>query len=177
MMGFLSFFLCTRSLTDWLPLDEFEVALFLRESRTRHSLLTRQKTFEEPDDGGRKNESNRNNTADAGIVVDSDEEGEEGIDLHNIPAANDQDDDTISTVGEQAASQARTLQKPDEDEKKLRFRTNYESFNIYGWVLCLLVTRKGDATRQAVSAEPKGQVLMEEWMSTQAQGGLDEEGA
>lgn len=161
-------------LTDWL-LDEFEVALFLRESRTRHSLLTRQKTFEEPDDGGRKNELNRNNTADAGIVVDSDEEGEEGIDLHNIPAANDQDD-TMSIAGERAAPQAQSLQEPDEDEKKLRFRTNYESFNIYGWVLCLLVTRKGDATRQAVSAEPKGQVLMEEWMSTQAQGGLDEEG-
>ena len=157
-------------------LDEFEVALFLRESRTRHSLLTRQKTFEEPD-GGRRNESSSNNTADAGILVESDEEGESGLNLHNIPAANDENDTTSASkrraespeINEQAA------QERDEDEKKLRFRTNYESFNIYGWVLCLLVTRKGDATRKAAPAEPKGQVLMEEWMSTQAQGGLDEE--
>ena len=168
--------------------DEFEVALFLRESRTRHALLTRQKTFEEPDDGKAKPVDRPASTAEAGILVESDDETEEP-DLHHIPPANTDDENDISTKrsaedsDNQRASKRQKgkqmeppIQEDEEgDEKKLRFRTNYESFNIHGWVLCLLVTRKGDVARKEAPSEPKRQVLMEEWMSTQAQGGLEEE--
>lgn len=167
--------------------DEFEVALFLRESRTRHSLLTRQKTFEEP--GSRQSQrDNQPASTEGGILVESDDDA--GFDIHNIPAA-DTDTNTSSNSKRQAADQSDTSPEPserapkrrkeqlaqaqeEEDEKKLKFRTNYESFNIYGWVLCLLVTRRGDSARKKAS-EPRGQVLMEEWMSTQAQGDVDEE--
>ena len=172
-------------------IDEFEVALFLRESRTRHSLLTRQKTFDEPDDDKTKTVDRSATTAETGILVESDDEAGEP-DLHNIPPASADDEDDVST-NKRSAEDSNTpdnqraskrqkgkqieppIQDDEEDEKKLRFRTNYESFNIYGWVLCLLVTRKGDAARKEAPSEPKRQVLMEEWMSTQAQGGLEEE--
>lgn len=174
--------------------DDFEVALFLRESRTRHSLLTRQKTFEEPDDAQKRKPINQAaGSADTGILVESDDDDDETEpSLHNIPAATDDDTSTkrpAETDSPDASPERQrtskrqkgkhaALDEEDQDEKKLRFQTNYESFNIYGWVLCLLVTRKGVAAKQAGTAdtaEPKRQVLMEEWMATQAQGDMDEE--
>lgn len=169
--------------------DDFEVALFLRESRTRHSLLTRQKTFEDSDDAQKRKPVDRAaGSADTGILVESDDEAEAEPSLHNIPAATDDDTptkrpaetDSPDASPERLRSSKRQKEKraasdEDQDEKKLRSRTNYESFNIYGWVLCLLVTRKGVAAKHAHTAEPKHQVLMEEWMATQAQGDMDEE--
>ena len=77
-------------------IDEFEVALFLRESRTRHSLLTRQKTFEEPGDDKTKPVDRSASTAETGILVESDDEAEEP-DLHNIPPASADDENETST--------------------------------------------------------------------------------
>lgn len=57
----------------------------------------------------------------------------------------------------------------DNDEKKLEFATTYDGFSILGWMLCLLVTRKGERTRPSDN-NSEGQVLLEEWISTQAQG-------
>lgn len=153
-------------------IDDFEVSLFLRETRTRHSLLTRHKTVEDP--------AQEANTAETGILVESDDDDDDGdgaAHLHDIPAADE------STTAESPASapapnnehrkKKMQTQTQTQDEKKLRFRTSYESFNIHGWVLCLLVSRK--AVSVSAEAEPKGQVLMEEWMSTQAQAqGVDE---
>lgn len=171
-----------------LVIDEFEIALFLRESRTRHSLLTRQKTFEEPDKDKPKPVNRSASTAETGILVESDDEAE-GPDLHNIPPASAYEEHDVSTnkrsantPDNQRASKRQKgkqteppIQDDEGDEKKLRLRTNYESFNIHGWVLCLLVTRKGDDVSKEAPSEPKRQVLMEEWMSTQAQGGLEDE--
>lgn len=174
-----------------LVIDEFEIALFLRESRTRHSLLTRQKTFEEPDEDKPKPVDRSASTAETGILVESDDEAE-GPDLHNIPPASADEEHDVSTnkrsaedpitPDNQRASKRQKgkqteppIQDNEGDEKKLRFRTKYESFNIHGWVLCLLVTRKGDVASKEAPSEPKRQVLMEEWMSTQAQGGLEDE--
>lgn len=149
-----------------MAIDDFEVSLFLRETRTRHSLLTRHKTFEDPDQDANTNANDDSNTAETGILVESDDEDDDE-DLHNIPAADESN--TAASAASASVPSERRKKKQTQDEKKLRFRTSYESFNIHGWVLCLLVSRK------AVSAEPKGQVLMEEWMSTQAQAqGVDE---
>ncbi|PKX98308.1 uncharacterized protein P174DRAFT_456044 [Aspergillus novofumigatus IBT 16806] len=176
-----------KPVKDVIAEDEFEVALFLRESRTRHSLLTRHKTFEGAGDttdipvirsegGGDK------------ILVESDSEAD--TDLRDIPQANTSDangkrrrgTDVQSPDGERTSKRQKETDSPldelsaDGDDKKLGFRTQYEGFNIYGWVLCLLVTRKGDKARaRPAASDTSRQALMEEWISTQAQGNLDED--
>ncbi|PLB45588.1 hypothetical protein P170DRAFT_457902 [Aspergillus steynii IBT 23096] len=179
---------------DVIAEDEFEVALFLRESRTRHSLLTRHKEFEDQGHGtgvGRNKGKNpeAGTQADTGILVESESEDESG--LRNIPqAGTDEDEDGGETSGKRRRATAGSSgddvrvskRQKDQDwgdddgeDKKMRFRTNYEGFNIYGWTLCLLVTRKGGRARPAATpSEPSRQALMEEWMSTQ-QGDVDEE--
>lgn len=161
------------------------MAIFLRESRTRHSLLTRQKTFQQP---GKKGDvttgtkpgkglsgsaTDSSRPTDIEVIPDSDDEPE--FDLHDIPQA-------AENEAEESRSSSRSRRKrvevespvPEEgDEKKLGFSTHYESFNICGWVLCLLITRKGDRARSSAT-EPK-QPLMEEWISTQAQTAVDED--
>lgn len=161
-------------------IDDFEVSLFLRETRTRHSLLTRHKTIEDPYQEANTNENQKDdNTAETGILVESDDDDDDDQDthLHDIPAADESTTaESPASASAAAASNERRKKKKQtqtQDEKKLRFRTSYESFNIHGWVLCLLVSRK--AVSVSAEAEPKGQVLMEEWMSTQAQAqGADE---
>lgn len=196
-----------RGKNGWLIIyairvEEFEVALFLRESRTRHSLLTRHKEFGEEEEGGYAVRRGMGGGSDSGaarggILIESDEE--EGLEMRDIPQASGDDDDDDNAAGgkrqrddadwqsDDSPERRRTLKRrkdegtlsrdaDDGDDKKMRFRTNYEGFNIYGWVLCLLVTRKGDKTgTRAAPAEPGRQVLMEEWISSQAQGDLPEE--
>ncbi|EIT79741.1 hypothetical protein BDV35DRAFT_381153 [Aspergillus flavus] len=181
-----------KPVKDVIAEEDFEVSLFLRESRTRHSLLTRHKEFDEPDNASSRKEGAQNpprpaesssGVADAGILVESDSES--NIDLRDIPQATAEEndkkgkrhrdaDEAVDTTANSRASKRRKDEEPD--DKKLRFRMNYEGFNIYGWTLCLLVTRKGDKVRASTgSSEPTRQALMEEWMSTQAQGDVDEE--
>lgn len=63
-----------------------------------------------------------------------------------------------------------------EDDKKLGLNITYDGFNIWGWVLCLLVTRRGEKARTTKAASGgSGQALMEEWISTQTPGDLDED--
>ncbi|KAL4811025.1 hypothetical protein BDV18DRAFT_4553 [Aspergillus unguis] len=159
-----------KPVKDVIAEDDFEVALFLRESRTRHSLLTRHKHFEEPGSKRAQKESTVGGAQpDTGILVESDSESE--MNLNDIPQAGSDDK---SQRGKRKRDQP--SEEPETEDKKLRFRTNYEGFNIHGWMLCLLVTRKGEKGKARVeAAEPKRQVLMEEWISTQAQGDLDEE--
>ncbi|KAB8235078.1 uncharacterized protein BDW43DRAFT_38599 [Aspergillus alliaceus] len=180
-----------KPVKDVIAEEDFEVSLFLRESRTRHSLLTRHKEFDEPKNTLREGMGNQSGPmkgssggVDGGIVVESDSES--NLDLHDIPQATAEEgndsrgkrrrntDEPVDTAASRRVSKRRKDEEPD--DKKMRFRTNYEGFNIYGWVLCLLVTRKGDkAGAKSVSSESTRQALMEEWMSTQAQGVVDEE--
>lgn len=173
-------------------LDEFEVAIFLRESRTRHSLLTRNKTFHgkenevkdwrmelKPDHVSGDTAANPANSADGEIMIESDSEAD--LELHNIPES---EDEVALGNGSRSSKRSRTTRRDQEppedtlgsDEKKLRFSTHYESFNIHGWVLCLLITRKGDKTRPSVGVSKSNrQPLMEEWISTQAQASVDDD--
>lgn len=185
-------------LTNVFP-DEFEVAIFLRESGTRHSLLTRHKTFAE--DGKIQSTSNKltgteyspihvGDETDAARHVIADSDGESELDLHDIPEASQIEENTSkrrrtltgSDDPSDAQSAAKRTRRQDEiendteDEKKLGMITTYEGFNIWGWVLCLLVTRKGERARSSnLTSETTGQVLLEEWISTQAPGGVDDE--
>ncbi|KAJ5130368.1 uncharacterized protein N7515_006407 [Penicillium bovifimosum] len=182
-----------KPVKDVISEDDFEVAIFLRESRTRHSLLTRNKTFhgkgnqnqdlnselkQEADSGDTI--TNPVSSANGGIMIESDSEPD--LDLHDIPESGDEDAVQDAQQSDRRGRTAKTgrVQPEDEtgeDEKKLGFSTHYESFNICGWVLCLLITRKGARSKQpsAVNSESSRQPLMEEWISTQAQASVDED--
>lgn len=165
--------------TNELIIDDFEVGIFLRESRTRHSLLTRTKTFNEP----KKNEETDDPTApfrealtgaDTEIVIDSGSESE--VELHDIPeATGDESAPDTTRKGRKKTQDKPTDAEDTKDEKKLGFSTRYEGFNISGWVLCLLIARKGDHTRAPVKTAETNQPLMEQWISTQAQGDVAED--
>ena len=91
--------------------------------------------------------------------------------IDRIPSASDGAEDverpkrrarngTSSKVGEEDVE--------EDDKKKLAFKTSYEGFSIWGWVLCLLVDRKGGPGKKATG--PDAQALMAEWItSTQLQ--------
>jgi hypothetical protein len=183
-----------------LPLtDDFDVSIFLRESGTRHSVVTRQKTFK--DQAQEVANANANELAGWGdspihvadesdptvsVLVESDEEPQ--INLRDIPDAaggveDDQppkrrrqprgtgvqtpDDGSPSSKRKKAELSSVTL--GTEDQKKLSLQTVYEGFSIWGWVLCLLITRKAGKARDGKAAAGlTGSALMEEWISTQA---------
>lgn len=160
------------------------MAIFLRESRTRHSLLTRQKTFQQPGKKGdattgskpgkglSESATDSSKPIDVEVIPDSDDEPE--FDLHNIPqAVEDEPEESNSSSRRRRRVPMESPELEDKDEKKLGFSTHYESFNICGWVLCLLITRKGDRARPNAT-EPK-QPLMEKWISTPAQTTVDED--
>jgi hypothetical protein len=74
----------------------------------------------------------------------------EESDDENAPMATDQIPAADGPVG-------------DEDKKKLGFMTTYDGFSIWGWVLCLLVTRKGGPSKKKTDSTA-AQALMEEWI-------------
>ncbi|CAI7665121.1 unnamed protein product [Penicillium bialowiezense] len=173
-----------RPVKDVIAEDEFEVAIFLRESRTRSSLLTRNKTFhghgvqsEYPDAESKLGDDTENPAGSANdeIMIESDSEPEG---LHDIPESTGDEALVSARPKRKSQSKAGGVQLEENtgsDEKKLRFSTHYESFNICGWVLCLLVTRKGGKAKpSAATAETPRQPLMEEWISTQAQASVDD---
>lgn len=148
--------------------------------------MTRNKTFHEPDSKKNKKlkpEPGEELTEDsavpaqstrAEVILDSDD-SEAEVDLRNIPEAAEDANSVEAIMLSDIGMKAQAGEEPAGDEKKLRFSTHYESFNITGWVLCLLITRKVDrALSRTATTEPK-QPLMEEWISTQAQTGLGED--
>jgi len=90
-----------------------------------------------------------------------DESDEEIVNLAHIPHAEDVDVDSDRGLD---------TNEEDDDKKKLGFKTTYEGFSIWGWVLCLFVERKGGPKKQASELGPNSQALMQEWIaSTQEQ--------
>ncbi|KAI5303828.1 hypothetical protein KEM56_007146 [Ascosphaera pollenicola] len=166
---------------DVLVGDEFEVAIFLRETGTQHSLMARKKAFAPTGD-----------TADASNPIEiRDEEEEPHVSLEDIPVDSQSrqcnqitsgSDETLSEGNgdkKPPAERKRTNQNSD-DDKKLAASITYDGFSIWGWILCLLVTRRKTGKQTDVrvhqpppeSSTPSGaskdaQNLMEEWISTQ----------
>lgn len=125
--------------------DDFEVSIFLTEIRTRHALLVKNKTFAESssdDTGGNR----------AQPVLIREESDDEDFQLKDIPAAGDKAEDDVEEYRD--------------DKKKLHLNTTYDGFSIWGFVLCLLVERKGGPGRKDQRSDG-AQALMEEWISTQ----------
>jgi hypothetical protein len=126
------------------------------------------------------------------VLVESDEEPQ--INLRDIPDATEGVEDDrparcrrrprgagVETPDDGSHPSKRKKAEPSsvplgtEDQKKLSLQTAYEGFTIWGWILCLLITRKGGkASDGKATAGSTGPALMEEWISTQALQDYDE---
>lgn len=84
-------------------------------------------------------------------------------------------------VSEQASITGNTAQDQDEGQrgdetKKLGLRTSYDGFSIYGRILCLVVKRRGARNAAPASGAASGsQAMLENWVSTQAVAGQQDE--
>ncbi|EXJ61373.1 uncharacterized protein A1O5_11931 [Cladophialophora psammophila CBS 110553] len=157
-----------KSVKDVVQQDDFEVSIFLTEIRTRHCLLVKNKTFKQKGPI-RSNNSNKMTGADHDAVMVQDESDEENANLSDIPSAEDLEgrhgDPSHPSVGRNLDDGGE-----DDDKKKLGFMTTYEGFNIWGWVLCLFIERKGGLSKKASGIQGSSQALMQDWIqSTQEQ--------
>lgn len=127
------------------------MSIFLTEVRTRHALLVKNKTFADGNvpDANVQAGSNR-----AQPMLIREENEDEDFQMNDIAAADGQAD-----------MDNRVAQ---DDKKKMRFDTTYNGFNIWGFVLCLLVERRGGQGKKLQGSDGgSAQALMEEWISTQ----------
>ncbi|KAF7506342.1 hypothetical protein GJ744_011808 [Endocarpon pusillum] len=128
---------------DVVTKDEFEVSVFLTQLGTRHSFLTKSKTFNKSRITGHATKLTGSDTQPVVIREESDDD--------NTPLPMDRTQQEEDALGA-------------DDKKKLGLKTTYEGFSIWGWVLCLLVARKGGPSKRRTE-NVAGQVLMEEWIS------------
>lgn len=121
----------------------------------------------EPGRSGRKRRK-RSSTGD-----DDDDYGDNG---NNDDARNDQGQDAAQGV-EKPSSSSKRLRMARQQEKSLEpkplFHASYNGFRIGGWTLCLLITRRRPSHER--KASPSGQILMEEWISSQLPREIEDE--
>ncbi|KIW42733.1 uncharacterized protein PV06_06250 [Exophiala oligosperma] len=146
-----------KSVKDVVKQDDFEVSIFLTEIRTRHSILVKNKTFNERPLLGSNTGGTSIGAARDSVII-QDESDEEDVNLAQIPQAEHHDEESDAVMP--------TID--DDDKKKLGFKTTYEGFSIWGWVLCLFIERKGGPGKKSSGVE--AQALMQDWIaSTQGQ--------
>ena len=138
--------------------DDFEVSIFLTEVGTRHALMVKQKTFSDREPI--KSNSNKLTGHAADPVMIREESDDDDLEISDIPAARDGDGSDPEDDFERGPDR-------QDDKKKLGFNTTYDGFNIWGFVLCLLVERRGGPGNKSNAGGGHAQALMEEWISTQ----------
>lgn len=122
----------------------------MTEAGTRHALLVKSKTFAEHE---ANNQLSDGKGGRAQPVMIREESDEEDFRVRDVPAATLDEDDGVNGF--------------HDDKMKLRFNTTYDGFNIWGFILCLLVERKGGPSKKTPGEGGGAQALMEEWISTQ----------
>lgn len=156
-----------KSVKDVVQQDDFEVSIFLTEAGTRHALMIKNKTFQNRETATAK-DGKRTVSSDGPVTI-NEESDDEDVSMRDIPAAINVEDG-INSGSEDAENRTppRNGTVADDDKKKLGFTTSYDGFNIWGFILCLLVERKGGAGKKPQSrADGNAQALMEEWIATQ----------
>lgn len=199
--------------------DDFEVSLFLTNSGTRHTVMTKQKTLRTTPLKILSNSSRLTGGHDS-VQVEIRQESHDSprIDLKDVPAApaptivvsddsprrstrsgitrrkrkspapaaesggGDSGSDSDLYAPPLKRQKTPTIAIPDgdadspfdhdpeaedDDKKKLGLETEYEGFNIYSRILCIVVKRRGVTGRRpgaAPGAVAKGKI-MEEWIS------------
>jgi len=145
----------------------------LTELKTRHSLIVKHKTFKQKaslstNNGGKMTAANHG----VDSIMIRDESDDEDIAISDIPAADDESDveETSRKLDEDFNPEQ------DDDKKKLGFKTTYDGFSIWGWVLCLFVERKGGPGKKSAAAtEGNAQALMQDWITSTQQQKEDDE--
>ncbi|KAF2703904.1 hypothetical protein K504DRAFT_442660 [Pleomassaria siparia CBS 279.74] len=84
-------------------------------------------------------------------------------------------DDSFRFESAPLTKRARTIEPSpsdadEDDKKKLAMSTSYDGFSIYGRILCLVVKRKGLRNPASGGRELSSQHMLENWVSTQAEG-------
>ncbi|TVY44219.1 hypothetical protein LOCC1_G005802 [Lachnellula occidentalis] len=189
-----------KGVKDVVVEEDFEVSIFLTETSTRHSLLTKQKHFRDTGKKGLQSNSQKltgatNDTAidiEDAPVVRREESEEDGLNLEDLPAAEDleslfvADDEgtrrskrhrasiNIDSSPESSGLSPRPkrrkededhpIEEGNDDKKKMAMETTYDGFSIYGRVLCLVVKRKDKKGKQP--AMSGGQAMMEDWITS-----------
>lgn len=122
------------------------------------------------------------------------EEDEEGANLSDIPLAeaeqeprrsarakpgrhdeNQQSDDSDEDLFVPEAAMTEQDNVEQDDKKKMGLDTSYDGFSIYGRILCLVVKRRGVRSNAASGAPASSQQMLENWVSTQAAGSIEDE--
>jgi len=184
-----------KSVRDIVHEDDFEVSIFLTETSTTHSILTKQKSFaDKPQLKSNSNKlgdwlNNQDNPLDveAGEVprVLLEEDAEETR-LQDIPEArnaqndgifvhsSDEEDEEVfqtqqplSKKRKRVSDKSQEVSRAGDDKKKLALSTAYEGFSIYGRILCLIVKRKDGVKRTTATGATSGSQMLENWVSTQ----------
>lgn len=212
-------------------IDDFEVSLFLTNSGTRHTVITKRKTFRAApqkllSNSSRLTGGDRAESVQLEILRESTEDDHSPrLSLNDIPAAptptivvpdNDADPEPTPRRSARTKSQKRKSPAPpasdggagsdldsdtsaprppkrrktptitildedgadglfadeaeqgDDDKKKMALDTEYEGFNIYSHILCVVVKRRGNVGRKTPATEAKGAAagrVMEEWIT------------
>ena len=174
--------------------DDFEVAVFLTETSTRHSILRKEKRAMTKKE--RLGSTNRRltGTKDAPLEIADAVAGlmrEESVEvkLADLPAADEDEGHRQAAMSKEGSGEGLFVSDGDEDEedvvrgkddqditmgggeddkKKLSLNTTYDGFSIYGRILCLVVKRKGSVKGKeaAVGSADSGKAMMEEWISS-----------
>lgn len=134
--------------------------------------MTKSKTFTDKEEI-KSNSSKLTGTDNEPVVVlEENDDDSELIPLDKIPSAHEEEEEEEEETRPRKRSRdgrfRQLAEEQEDDKKKLGFNTSYEGFSIWGWVLCLLVDRKGGPGKKVSKTD--GQALMAEWItSTQLQ--------
>ncbi|KAL9107921.1 MAG: hypothetical protein Q9227_007243 [Pyrenula ochraceoflavens] len=159
-----------KATKDIIKEEDFEVSVFLTEIGTRHYVLTKNKTFQERKARAKDYSNRLTEHTDQPIAIADDMSEDGSISMDQIPPAR-ADDSSAEPVeigsSESESEHANHEREPEEGEekKKSAFRTTYEGFSIWGWVLCLFVTRTGVPGKKTAGEQAASQALMEEWIA------------
>lgn len=172
--------------------DDFEVSLFLANSGTRHTVMTKRKALRSAPRLLANSSRLTGGHDSVHVEIRQEPLDSPGIGLGDIPAMEDRGGDSSSDSDPYAPALKRQKTPvvvipdgdpdgdtdslfdlgsgaEDDDKKKLGLDTEYEGFNIYSRILCIVVKRRGATGRRpgttaAPEAVARGKV-MEEWIS------------
>lgn len=163
--------------------DDFEVSIFLTETSTRHSILTKHKHFHDKSQTRLTSNTNKmlgadkENPVDLDVPVLREQDSDEDVQISDIPVApsdnnskrprnrpDDEfgasEDETTSAVevdsDAEEPPQKRLREDNADDKKKMDMDVSYEGFAIYGRVLCLVVRKRDNPRKRAPGKAASG---------------------
>ena len=166
--------------------DEFEVAVFLTETSTRHSILRKEKRARTEKERLGSTNGRLTGTREAPVEIadaapNLAREESDGVRLADLPAADEEEGHRQAAVSKEESGEGLFVSDGDEDweeastrkemnkdipmggdeggeddKKKLSLNTTYDGFSIYGRILCLVVKRKATVKGKEVAVGSAG---------------------